>query len=216
SENLMEREFFGYKKGAFTGAAQDKQGFFQAAHGGTLFLDEVAELPFGMHVKLLRAIQEKTVRQVGSNDEFPVDARIISATHQDLHQLVGSGDFRQDLFYRLAVIELKMPALREMGEDIPLIAEEVLTRLSASMGVAPPKLSPGALAALQSYPFSGNVRELEKILERPLPLAWGNEINVEELQLGAHRDAQTITRQDLVGLRASTPLPEYLERIEKE
>ncbi len=215
-ENLMESEFFGYKKGAFTGAAQDKQGFFQAAHGGTLFLDEVAELPFGMQVKLLRVIQEKTVRQVGSNEEVPVDARIISATHQDLHQLVGSGDFRQDLFYRLAVIELKMPPLREMSEDIPLLAAEVLARLTGPMHVAPPKLSFGALKALQSYPFSGNVRELENILERALALASGDEISAEELQLGVHKDAQTITRQDLVGLRASTPLPEYLERIEKE
>ncbi len=118
-ENLMESEFFGYRKGAFTGATQDKQGFFQAAHGGTLFLDEVAELPLAMQVKLLRVIQEKAVRQVGSTEEIPVDVRILSATHQDLHQLVAAGDFRQDLFYRLAVIELRMPPLRELPEDIP-------------------------------------------------------------------------------------------------
>src|SRR5262249_35493418 len=150
-ENLMESEFFGYKKGAFTGAAQDKQGFFHAAHGGTLFLDEVAELPFAMQVKLLRVIQEKTVRQVGSTQELPVDARIISATHQNLHQLVGAGDFRQDLFYRLAVIELAMPPLREMPEDIPVMAAEILVRLTAPMKVAPPHLGAGAMEALQGY-----------------------------------------------------------------
>ncbi|HKA42940.1 MAG TPA: sigma-54 dependent transcriptional regulator [Burkholderiales bacterium] len=215
-ENLMESEFFGYKKGAFTGAAHDKEGFFQAAHGGTLFLDEVAELPFAMQVKLLRVIQEKTVRQVGSNEEFPVDARIISATHQDLHQLVAAGDFRQDLFYRLAVIELTMPPLRDMREDIPLMASEILARLAPPTHDNSPRLSPAASKALQSYAFSGNVRELENILERALALATGDEIGVEDLQLGAHKDAQTITKQDLVGLRAATPLPEYLERIEKE
>src|SRR5262245_15833111 len=215
-ENLMESEFFGYKKGAFTGATQDKHGFFQAAHGGTLFLDEVAELPLAMQVKLLRVIQEKSVRQVGSNDEVPVDVRVISATHQDLHQLVAAGDFRQDLFYRLAVIDVRMPALREMREDIPAIASEILGRLTGPMKVAPPRLSFGALKALQSYSFPGNVRELENILERALTLAAGDEIRVEDLQLGAQQDAQTITKQDLVGLRASMPLPDYLERIEKE
>jgi two-component system, NtrC family, response regulator PilR len=215
-ENLMESEFFGYKKGAFTGASQDKQGFFQAAHGGTLFLDEVAELPLAMQVKLLRVIQEKSVRQVGSNDELPVDVRIISATHQDLHQLVAAGDFRQDLFYRLAVIDLKMPALREMREDIPIIASEILGRLTGPMRVVPPRLSFGALKALQSYSFPGNVRELENILERALTMATADEIRAEDLQLGAQQDAQTITKQDLVGLRATMPLPDYLERIEKE
>ena len=215
-ENLMESEFFGYKKGAFTGASQDKQGFFQAAHSGTLFLDEVAELPLSMQVKLLRVIQEKSVRQVGSNDEIPVDVRVISATHQDLHQLVTSGDFRQDLFYRLAVIELKMPPLREMRDDIALLASEILARLTRPMQVVAPKLSFGAMKALQSYSFPGNVRELENILERALALAGGDEIRAEDLQLGAHQDAQTITKQDLAGLRASLPLPDYLERIEKD
>ena len=214
-ENLMESEFFGYKKGAFTGASQDKQGFFQAAHGGTLFLDEVAELPLAMQVKLLRVIQEKSVRQVGSNDEIPVDVRIINATHQDLHQLVAAGDFRQDLFYRLAVIEIKLPPLREMRDDIPLLTTEILTRLTKPMQVSPPNLSFGALEALQSYSFPGNVRELENILERALALTSGDEIRAEDLQLGTREDAQTISKQDLVGLRASTPLPDYLERIEK-
>jgi two-component system response regulator PilR (NtrC family) len=160
-------------------------------------------------------IQEKSVRQVGSTEETPVDARILSATHQDLHQLVAAGDFRQDLFYRLAVIELKMPPLRELQEDIPVIAGEILARLTAPLKAVPPRLGSGALKALQGYAFPGNVRELENILERALALASGDEIRVEDLQLGAHKDAQTITRQDLVGLRSSTPLPEYLERIEK-
>jgi len=215
-ENLMESEFFGYKKGAFTGAAQDKLGFFQAAHGGTLFLDEVAELPLAMQVKLLRVIQEKNVRQVGSNEEIPVDVRIVSATHQDLRQLVTAGDFRQDLFYRLAVIELKMPPLREMRDDIPILASEILARLTRPMRVSPPKLSFGALKAFQAYSFPGNVRELENILERALALTSEDEIHAEDLQLAAHEDLHTITKQDLVGLRASTPLPEYLERIEKQ
>jgi len=212
-ENLMESEFFGYKKGAFTGAGQDKQGFFQAAHGGTLFLDEIAELPFAMQVKLLRAIQEKCVRQVGSTEEVPADVRLISATHQDLRELVAAGTFRQDLFYRLAVIELKMPPLREMHDDIPLLAAEVLSRLTAP--AVPPRLSAGAIQALQSYTFPGNVRELENILERALALVSGDEIRAEDLQLAAHVDSHTISKQDLAGLRASVPLPEYLEGIEK-
>jgi len=215
-ENLMESEFFGYKKGAFTGAVQDKLGFFQASHGGTLFLDEVAELPLAMQVKLLRVIQEKSVRQVGSNEEVPVDVRVVSATHQDLHQLVASGDFRQDLFYRLAVIELKMPPLRDMRDDIPIVASEILARLTKPMQASPPKLGFDALKALQSYSFPGNVRELENILERALALASADEIRVEDLQLGAREDSQTITKQDLAGLRTSTPLPDYLERIEKQ
>ncbi len=215
-ENLMESEFFGYKKGAFTGAVQDKQGFFQASHGGTLFLDEVAELPLAMQVKLLRVIQEKSVRQVGSNEEVPVDVRIVSATHQDLHQLVASGDFRQDLFYRLAVIEIKMPPLRDMRDDIPIVASEILARLTKPMQASPSRLSFDALQALQSYSFPGNVRELENILERALALASADEIRAEDLQLGAREDSQTITKQDLAGLRTSTPLPDYLERIEKQ
>jgi two-component system response regulator PilR (NtrC family) len=214
-ENLMESEFFGYRKGAFTGAEHDKSGFFQAANGGTLFLDEVAEIPLAMQVKLLRAIQEKSVRPVGSTDEVRADVRIISATHQDLHQLVAAGDFRQDLFYRLAVIELKMPPLRDMRDDVPLLASEVLQRLTGPQ-VVPPKLSFAALRALQSYSFPGNVRELENILERALALTSSDEIRVEDLQLGERQTASVISSQDLAGLRASLPLPEYLERIEKE
>ncbi len=214
-ENLMESEFFGYKKGAFTGAEADRDGFFQAANGGTLFLDEVAELPLAMQVKLLRVIQEKCVRAVGSTEEVAVDVRIISATHQNLHELVSAMQFRQDLFYRLAVIEVKMPALRELPEDIAALAAETLLRMTPPQAV-PPRLSAGALKALQGYPFPGNVRELENILERALTLAAADEITADDLQLMAARDASTIDKQDLAGLRASVPLPDYLERIEKE
>ncbi|HTP96104.1 MAG TPA: sigma-54 dependent transcriptional regulator, partial [Burkholderiales bacterium] len=167
-ENLMESEFFGYRKGAFTGAEADRDGFFQAANAGTLFLDEVAELPMPMQVKLLRAIQEKKVRKVGSTAEEPVDVRLISATHQNLAECVEAGKFRQDLFYRLHVIELRLPALREIAEDIPLIADMILRR-QAGEGRAP-RLSQDAQRALAQYPFPGNVRELENILERALAL----------------------------------------------
>ncbi len=167
-ENLMESEFFGYRKGAFTGAETDRDGFFQAANGGTLFLDEVADLPLHMQVKLLRAIQEKKVRKVGATQEDAVDVRIISATHKKLSALVDAGEFRQDLYYRLHVIELAMPSLREMREDVPLIANAILERLSRGN---PAKLDPEAIAALERYPFPGNVRELENVLERGLSLA---------------------------------------------
>src|SRR3979490_2764375 len=167
-ENLMESEFFGYKKGAFTGAEGDRDGFFQAANGGTLFLGEAAPFPLPVQVKLLRAIQEKKVRKVGATTEEPVDVRIISATHKKLPALVDAGEFRQDLFYRLHVIELAMPSLREMREDIPSIADAILKKLARS---TPALLDPEAAAALEAYPFPGNVRELENILERGLSLA---------------------------------------------
>ena len=182
-ENLMESEFFGYRKGAFTGADSERDGFFQAAHGGTLFLDEVADLPLAMQVKLLRAIQEKSVRRVGGTVEEPVDVRIISATHQNLRQLVEAGRFRQDLFYRLNVIELKMPALRECREDIPLLAQRILERLALASGVAVPYLGREALAALCAYPFPGNVRELENTLERALALCSDALIQETDLRL---------------------------------
>src|ERR1041385_2275057 len=152
-ENLMESEFFGYKKGAFTGAEGDRDGFFQAANGGTLFLDEVADLPLAMQVKLLRAIKEKKVRKVGATTEEPVDVRIISATHKRLAALVENGEFRQDLYYRLHVIELAMPSLREMREDIPLIANAILAKLSRNGAAA---LESEAVVALERYPFPGN------------------------------------------------------------
>src|SRR5256886_867817 len=164
-ENLMESEFFGYKKGAFTGAEGDRDGFFQAANGGTLFLDEVADLPLPMQVKLLRSIQEKRVRKVGSTTEEPVDVRIITATAKRLGTLVENGEFRQDLFYRLHVIELAMPSLRESRAGIPSIAEAILTKMSRA---APARLDAEAVTALEPYPFPGNVRELENILDRGL------------------------------------------------
>ncbi|HEX6829125.1 MAG TPA: sigma-54 dependent transcriptional regulator [Burkholderiales bacterium] len=210
-ENLMESEFFGYRKGAFTGAEADRDGFFQAANGGTLFLDEVADLPLQMQVKLLRAIQEKRVRKVGATAEEPVDVRIISATHQNLGQCVASGRFRQDLFYRLNVIELRMPALREMREDIAMIAGAVLQRLPATRAERPVDLAPDALQALAAYDFPGNVRELENILERALALCTGARITQEDLQLSPPAAASA---SDAPGDR--WPLQEYLDRVERE
>lgn len=210
----MESEFFGYKKGAFTGADADRDGFFQAAHGGTLFLDEVADLPLTMQVKLLRAIQEKRVRKVGAPAEDPVDVRIISATHQNLKQLVAAARFRQDLFYRLDVIELKMPALRECREDIPLLAESILARLAREAGMPMPRLSPKAIKALGEYPFPGNVRELENILERTLALIGGSEIGVEDLHLAplAEPDAPSISQEG----KGDASLQDHLDRVEKQ
>jgi two-component system response regulator PilR (NtrC family) len=210
-ENLMESEFFGYKKGAFTGADEDRDGFFQAAHTGTLFLDEVADLPLAMQVKLLRAIQEKRVRKVGATSEDYVDVRITSATHQNLAARVESGKFRQDLYYRLAVIELKMPPLRDCREDIPVLAEAILRRLSNPQG-KPARLSEKAKEALASYDFPGNTRELENILERAIALAAEDEIRPDDLQLappswGTGEPAAANTRW---------PLQEYLDRVEKE
>jgi len=182
-ETLMEAEFFGYRKGAFTGADRDRDGFFQAAAGGTLFLDEVAELPLAMQVKLLRAIQERRVRKVGATAEEPVDVRLLSATHQDLNKLVGAGRFRQDLYYRLNVIELRVPSLRERAEDIGLIAEYLLQRLAERVDGKPPRLSPEARLALQRHSFPGNVRELENVLERALALATTDELQPLDLML---------------------------------
>lgn len=182
-ENLMESEFFGYRKGAFTGADSEREGFFQAADGGTLFLDEVADLPLAMQVKLLRAIQEKHVRRVGATGEEPVNVRIICATHQNLRQLVETEKFRQDLYFRINVIEIRMPSLRECREDIPELAQRILERMSGASGLALPRLSPAALAALQDYAFPGNVRELENTLERALALHANGVIDVDDLQL---------------------------------
>ncbi|MEN6586052.1 MAG: sigma-54 dependent transcriptional regulator [Sulfuricella sp.] len=211
-ENLMESEFFGYRKGAFTGADQDRDGFFQAANGGTLFLDEVADLPLAMQVKLLRVIQEKKVRKVGATQEEPVDVRIISATHQKLADCVEHGKFRQDLYYRLNVIELKMPALREMRDDVPLIAGNILARLARQAGVALPEFSAAGVEALQQYDFPGNVRELENILERTLALCGGSRIEKDDLHLTEpETDGPAIYEPG-----AKWPLPDYLDRVEKE
>ena len=210
-ETLMESEFFGYKKGAFTGAGEDREGFFQAANGGTLFLDEVAELPLNMQVKLLRAIQEKRVRKVGATQEDPVDVRIISATHHNLAALVAAGRFRQDLFYRLNVIELRMPPLRECREDVPAIAASILERLARQNGVATPRLERSALEELARYAFPGNVRELENILERALALSPGSEISAGDLRLApAADDAEP------AGGGAGETLPDYLDGLERK
>ena len=183
-ETLMESEFFGHRKGAFTGADHERDGFFQAASGGTLFLDEVADLPLSMQVKLLRAIQERRVRKVGATQEEPVDVRIISATHQDLAECVNGGRFRQDLYYRLQVIELKVPSLRERPDDIPVLANALLDRLARRAGLGhSPRLASVTLKYLQSYSFPGNVRELENVLERALAFSDGDVINVEDLGL---------------------------------
>ena len=207
-ETLMESEFFGYRKGAFTGAASDRDGFFHAANGGTLFLDEVADLPLQMQVKLLRAIQEKKVRRVGATSEEAVDVRIISATHRSLSDQVKAGGFRQDLYYRLNVIELRMPSLRELREDIPLLAAAILTRQCGSDD--PPVLSEEAKAELIRYDFPGNVRELENILERALALATGDEIRAADLQLAPAAEMQQ--PRALGGL----PLQEQLDAIERK
>ena len=205
-ENLMESEFFGYRKGAFTGAESDREGFFQAANGGTLFLDEVADLPLIMQVKLLRTIQEKRVRKVGSPGEDAVDVRIISATHQNLKDLVAQGKFRQDLFYRLNVLELRMPSLRECREDIPLLAQRIIGQLALSAGVGAPNLTPAAQRALGEYPFPGNVRELENIIERAMALLSGNTIDVADLNL---TPAVPATSKQLA-------LQDYLDQTEKQ
>jgi two-component system response regulator PilR (NtrC family) len=181
--DLMESEFFGHKRGSFTGAVADKRGLVQSAEGGTLFLDEVADLPLHMQVKLLRLIQEKTARPVGEQREQPVDVRVLSATHRNLSELVAQGRFREDLYYRIDVIEIRVPALREHAEDIPELADAMLQRLSRRIGAAVPRISPAAREALQRYSFPGNVRELENILERAIALSISGMIDLEDLQL---------------------------------
>lgn len=213
-ENLMESEFFGYRKGAFTGADSDRDGFFQAAHGGTLFLDEVADLPLSMQVKLLRAIQEKKVRKVGQVSEEPVDLRILCATHRNLRECVESGKFRQDLYYRLNVIELRMPPLRERSEDIEALAGHILKRLA---GPEHPLLSAQALVGLMAYAFPGNVRELENILERATALCAEGVILPEDLQLEAFAAPGGAVAADAMNWSAlvrQAPLAERLRAIE--
>ena len=221
---LMESEFFGHKKGSFTGAHADKPGLFQAAEGGTLFLDEVAELPLPMQVKLLRAIQEKSVRPVGANNEIAVDVRILSATHKNLAALVEDGRFRHDLYYRINVIELRVPPLRERREDLPLLADAILARLAKAQHRARPVLHPDAVEALARYNFPGNVRELENILERAFALADDDGIRAADLRLpemrpsvpaqaaAAARDPTRIDPRE----SATSALPNFIEEIERK
>ena len=208
-EHLMESEFFGHKKGSFTGAVADKQGLFQAANEGTLFLDEVADLPLHMQVKLLRAIQEKAIRPIGTQKEIPVDVRILSATHRNLSALVNEGVFRQDLFYRINVIELHIPSLRERPDDIPILASEILRRITTHGTMAPPALTAEALDTLRRYPFPGNVRELENILERAVTLCEGSTIREADLQLPQIKESD-------VPVDGNIALDPYLDSMEKE
>lgn len=222
-EALMESEFFGYRKGAFTGADADRDGFFHAANGGTLFLDEVGDLPLSMQVKLLRAIQEKKVRKVGATQEDAVDVRLICATHRDLKQLVEAGQFRQDLYYRLNVIQLHMPSLRECREDIPGLVQHVLQRLAREQGLAQPELAPGVMAMLQNYPFPGNVRELENTLERALALSGGGLISQSDLMLVPADHDEVVGEGDAAGFALEDDsigngqaLQDYLDAVERK
>ncbi|KRW62831.1 sigma-54-dependent transcriptional regulator [Pseudomonas sp. TTU2014-080ASC] len=210
---LMESEFFGYKKGSFTGAVEDKIGLFQAANGGTLFLDEVADLPLAMQVKLLRVIQEKAVRAVGGQQESIVDVRILCATHKDLAGEVAAGRFRQDLYYRLNVIELRVPPLRERREDIPMLADIMLKRLAESSDMPPAKLDADALEKLKNYRFPGNVRELENMLERAYTLCDNDRITAADLSL---TESCLPTDNSQTSLSQIDNLEDYLEDIERK
>jgi two-component system response regulator PilR (NtrC family) len=210
---LMESEFFGHKKGSFSGAIEDKPGLFQAANGGTLFLDEVADLPLPMQVKLLRAIQEKAVRVVGGAQEVMVDVRILCATHKDLASEVAAGRFRQDLYYRLNVIELRVPPLRERREDIGLLADVMLKRLAAECGEPPARLTADALAKLESYRFPGNVRELENMLERAYTLCEDDQIKAGDLRLAEAVPAADGQENNLAQI---DNLEDHLEEIERK
>jgi two-component system response regulator PilR (NtrC family) len=240
-ENLLEAEFFGYRKGAFTGAAEDREGFFQAAQGGTLFLDEIGDLPLAMQSKLLRVIQERAVRPVGAVAEVPTHVRIVSATHKDLAQEVQAGRFRQDLFYRLNVIQVVVPPLRERLDDLPAICSALLKRIAQDAGADQvPYLSRQALEALSRHPFAGNVRELENLLHRALALSSGDELGVADIGLapevhkaedgsvaGRHGDAGAGLSPPVAAGGASAlfpppdaPLPKdlqaYLDEVERE
>lgn len=216
-EALMESEFFGYKKGAFTGAAQDTLGLFQSANGGTLFLDEIADLPLPMQVKLLRAIQEKKVRAVGGSVEETVDVRIISATHKNLSDMMAEGLFRQDLYYRLNVIQLKMPALREHREDVPELTNKLLEKLCNAQDIATPVLDGSTHKLIAKLPLAGNVRELENMLERALALCDGETIYADDLFMDA--DAQSAETEAMTDFEPSkeldVSLSDHLEDIEK-
>ena len=217
---LVESEVFGHSKGSFTGAYDHKEGLFEAANGGTLFLDEVADLPLNMQVKLLRAIQEKAVRRIGSTQEIPVDVRILSATHRDLAKAVAAEHFRSDLFYRINVIEVQVPSLRDRASDIPLLAKFLLEKIGREWGVTPPTLDKSALASLCVYGFPGNVRELENIIERAATLCENNTITASDLSLPsiapqAHSNASAPDKGSHFAA-ASGQLEEYIAGIEKE
>ncbi|MGO8972984.1 MAG: sigma-54-dependent transcriptional regulator [Steroidobacteraceae bacterium] len=214
---LMESELFGHKRGSFTGAVSDKKGLIQSAEGGSLFLDEIADLPLHMQVKLLRVIQEKSVRPIGEQQETGIDVRILSATHKNLAKLVAEGKFREDLYYRVNVIELRVPALRERPEDVPELAEAVLRRLGRRMKIPVPVLGKEALAALVSYSFPGNVRELENILERAITLSTGGEVGVGDIQLRP-TPAVASSASPVSGTAADavSGLGDQLEDIERE
>jgi two-component system response regulator PilR (NtrC family) len=213
-EHLMESEFFGHKKGSFTGATSDKEGLFRAADGGTLFLDEVGDLPLHMQVKMLRAIQERSIRPVGTESEVRVDIRILSATHKDLRELVKEGEFRQDLYYRLNVIELLIPPLQQRPGDIPLLADRLAKKLADQMGMAVPQISDEAMGKLQHYSFPGNVRELENILERALTLCDSNNITAEDLQLHEDLAGESRSGSETVS-KSDESLDDYLARVER-
>ncbi len=214
--DLMESEFFGHRKGSFTGAVSDKQGLFQAADGGTLFLDEVAELPLPMQVKLLRAIQEKAIRPVGEQKERAIDVRVLSATHKNLGKLVETGEFRQDLYYRINVIELRVPSLRQRREDIPQLATHILGKLTTAHPDHQPRLGDDARASLQRYAFPGNVRELENILERALTLCDEEEIHAADLALPVADATQAGDPHDHQPPPEGVALEDYLEDIERK
>lgn len=214
-KELMESEFFGHRKGSFTGATADKQGLFQAANGGTLFLDEVADLPLDMQVKLLRAIQEKAVRPIGSDQEIPVDIRILSATHKDLTQEISKERFRNDLYYRINVIQIDIPPLRDREEDIERLSTHFLTQFASQWGSEPAVLSKESSKALQQYHFPGNVRELENILERAYTLCDDDVIELDDLQLPSAPTPEALSSATATHEEVDS-LDDYLEEIEKE
>lgn len=214
-QELMESEFFGHKKGSFTGAIEDKVGLFQAAEGGTLFLDEVADLPLNMQVKLLRAIQEKSVRPIGAQKEITVDVRIVSATHKDLAALVNEGEFRQDLYYRINVIELIIPPLRDRKEDIPLLVSRSLSRIARHSGEKEINIDPAALKQLSLYEFPGNIRELENILERSTALCENHTVSTDDLLLPSQTGQQQTLSADTTPTLEGNTLEEQLENAER-
>jgi two-component system response regulator PilR (NtrC family) len=212
-ENLLEAEFFGAKKGAYTGAHADREGFFRAADGGTLFLDEIGDLPLAMQSKLLRAIQERSIRPVGSDQEEPVDVRIVSATHKDLQQETAAGRFRQDLYYRLNVIDLVIPPLRERREDLPALCEALLERIAHDSGVSAPRIAPETLTQLAQLPLSGNVRELENLLHRAMALCDGGELVLDAAGNTSPGELAALPHAELprTGSEPKLPLPADLQ-----